>query len=138
MLAFAGVCGAFALDLADPVAWIEGLAGPLCHHLPERTLHLGSRPLPVCARCTGLWSATALGGPLGWALGGQAKHVGSALALGGLATLVGLVAALAEWGGLIATANEVRVVLGAALGVGMPLLIGLGARVLWDADGASE
>ena len=40
-----------------------------CHHRPDRTLHLRGRPLPVCARCTGLYAGYGLGLVfwLGWA-----------------------------------------------------------------------
>lgn len=27
---------------------------PLCHRLPERTIYLKNKPLPLCARCTGV------------------------------------------------------------------------------------
>jgi|GEM_PF-5713871 len=38
-----------------PVTWfVERICGPICHHLSERTITLGN-PMPVCARCAGLY-----------------------------------------------------------------------------------
>ena len=33
----------------------------VCHQLPERSFHIHGRPLPLCARCTGYWSALVAG-----------------------------------------------------------------------------
>ena len=32
----------------------------VCHQLPERSFHLWSVPLPVCARCTGIYAGAAI------------------------------------------------------------------------------
>jgi uncharacterized membrane protein len=36
-------------------------AGYVCHQRPERSFHFDSHPLPVCARCTGLYLAAPFG-----------------------------------------------------------------------------
>ncbi len=36
-------------------------AGYVCHQRPERSFHTAGRPLPVCARCTGLYLAAPFG-----------------------------------------------------------------------------
>jgi uncharacterized membrane protein len=45
--------------------WVRMAYAPVCHQDPDRSLHLGGRPLAVCARCAGLY----LGGTLGLAAG---------------------------------------------------------------------
>ena len=32
----------------------------ICHQRPERSFHLASLPLPVCARCTGIYAGAAI------------------------------------------------------------------------------
>lgn len=39
---------------------------PLCHQLPARTLGFGERPLPVCARCAGLYGGGVVALFLAW------------------------------------------------------------------------
>ena len=41
-------------------------ASRICHQKPERTFHLGGQPLPVCARCTGIYLAAAVGTAAAW------------------------------------------------------------------------
>jgi uncharacterized membrane protein len=48
--------------------WLRAGLAPLCHQRPERSLTLAGLPLPVCARCTGLYA----GGVAGLALGALA------------------------------------------------------------------
>lgn len=45
----------------SPASWIRFGLKPACHQIPERCLDLGWGPLPVCARCAGLY----LGGLVG-------------------------------------------------------------------------
>lgn len=33
----------------------------VCHQIPARSFHLGGQPLPLCARCTGIYLGTLLG-----------------------------------------------------------------------------
>jgi hypothetical protein len=60
---------AWSGDRPGVVAVVEHVAGPICHHDAGRTLVWGGRPLPVCARCTGLYAGAALGGVLGALVG---------------------------------------------------------------------
>ena len=41
-------------------ALVYAVGGIVCHQLPERSFHLWSQQLPVCARCTGLYLGAAL------------------------------------------------------------------------------
>ncbi len=40
----------------------------ICHQIPARTFHLGGHPLPLCARCTGIYlgALLAVAGMSGW------------------------------------------------------------------------
>jgi len=51
-LAARGVAGA---------GWLRLAFAPLCHQLAERSLDLGSGPLAVCARCSGLYYGGVIG-----------------------------------------------------------------------------
>lgn len=73
------------LILALLVVWLfltpEGLAGKLsalgyafCHQIEEHSLQLGSRVLPLCARCTGMY----LGALAGLMVLGRNKRAGAA------------------------------------------------------------
>ncbi len=33
----------------------------ICHQIPDRTIHIGERPLPLCARCTGTYLGALMG-----------------------------------------------------------------------------
>ena len=56
----------FAPPLASVAGWpyadlLRWLLHPVCHQIPERSLHLFGEPLAACARCTGLYVGFALG-----------------------------------------------------------------------------
>ena len=36
----------------------------VCHQIPDRCFHVDGRPMPVCARCTGLYASAAVAAPL--------------------------------------------------------------------------
>jgi uncharacterized membrane protein len=39
---------------------IYGVGGVICHQQPERSFYVASIPLPVCARCTGIYAGGAM------------------------------------------------------------------------------
>lgn len=49
------------------VIWF--LLSGICHQIPERSLHYQGQPLPLCARCTGVFVALPLGLLTLWAIG---------------------------------------------------------------------
>ena len=61
------VCLAVALlpvlerRVAPELGWARLAFRPACHQIPERCLDLGDGPLPVCARCFGLYVGGWLG-----------------------------------------------------------------------------
>ena len=94
---------------------VYSLAGVVCHQLPERSFHLWSAQMPVCARCTGIYAGAALAalaGPARW-IGGTTQRVRAALALAAAPTAATLVF---EWatGGM--PPGWVRALAGALLG----------------------
>jgi uncharacterized membrane protein len=77
----------------------------VCHQIPERSFFLAGRQLPVCARCTGLYLAAALG-LAAWVLFRSARGARwpisppsavVALVVAGLPTLLSFLAGVAGW-----------------------------------------
>ena len=120
---------AFLNERSGPIALVEAEVGPVCHHRLERTVAVAGRPLPVCARCTGLYVGAASGGAIGF-FARRRRHVPRMLGVIGAAVIVAVGAALLERLGGIATGNGLRVALGVPLGLGPALIGGLGARLL--------
>jgi uncharacterized membrane protein len=116
------------------VAEVERASGPVCHHRPERTLHLDGRAAPVCARCTGMYlgydGGLILGAGVAPAVVRRPRALGIAVAVGGIATLFAVGAGIAEAIGWLATSNAARVALGVPLGAGPAALAAIGAGVL--------
>lgn len=51
-----------AVGAGVPVsAFTYGLGALICHQRPERSFHVASAQLPVCARCMGLYVGAAIG-----------------------------------------------------------------------------
>jgi len=72
----------------------------ICHQLPERSFHLWSHPMAVCARCTGIYAGAAVA-VIGaaWTDTGVGRRFSAAfwrVILGGAATPV-LLSLLYEW-----------------------------------------
>ena len=102
------------------VLLVYQLGALICHQRPERSFHLAGVPMPVCARCFGLYAAGAAGVLIAWAVRGEFARgrVRAVLALAAvpIALSVGL-----EWTSAITTTNLFRAAtalpLGAAAGV---------------------
>ena len=104
---------------------VYGLGGIVCHQLPERSFHLWSAQMPVCARCTGIYAGGALA-----ALGAMALTPGArrARAVLFVAALPSAVTLIMEWTTGHMPANWIRAV------AGLPL----GAAVVWVIAGAGR
>lgn len=43
------------------IAGVYAIGSVVCHQLPERSYHLWTAPMPVCARCAGIYFGAVLG-----------------------------------------------------------------------------
>jgi uncharacterized membrane protein len=97
---------------------VRAAAALVCHQRVERTFAIGGRPMPVCARCTGLYVSGAAGALAAWlVLPLMPRRTRAAI----LTAAVPTVATVAiEWAGLGQPGNLARAVaalpLGAACG----------------------
>ncbi len=108
-------------------AWIEFLLSGVCHQYPEHALHFQRMPLPLCARCTGLFGGALLTLLilLAWERGRRAAFAPwwAQGILVGLATwwaLDGLNSFLYDWWGapwLYEPTNALRLLTGLGLGL---------------------
>jgi hypothetical protein len=106
--------------LPVPLAGVVYAAGSLiCHQIAERSFHIASFQLPVCARCFGLYAGAALGG-----LGPQVVSSGTR-AVQGRRSLYGMTLAAAlptmatwtlEWGAGWPMSNVTRALAAVPLG----------------------
>jgi uncharacterized membrane protein len=93
----------------------------ICHQRPERSFHLDSIQLPVCARCLGIYGGAALGLAAhlasGWRLGASPRVLLVAASVPTFAMVV------LETAGLWDTSNAVRAGAGIWLGVGVAMAV---------------
>jgi uncharacterized membrane protein len=95
-------------------AIVYGAGALVCHQRPERSFHVHASQLPVCARCTGLYLAGALGALAGW-LGVATPRRGSRAFLFA-AAIPTLITLAVEWSRLGAPGNVVRAMAALPLG----------------------
>lgn len=98
------------------------LASFVCHQLPARSFHYGLVQLPVCARCTGIYTGAAIGSVL------FAINMPRIAALSRRAVLLASSAPVAitvalEWAGAWAPGNVIRAVTGLILGVAAAFVV---------------
>jgi uncharacterized membrane protein len=117
-LAIASSRGAVSLGAA--CAYAAG--SRVCHQRPDRCFWIHGRPMPVCARCTGIYAGAALAGPLGLLLasGVSGRRARLTAALAALPTLISWGA---EFAGLAHPSNAMRAVLGLPLGFVLAWLV---------------
>jgi uncharacterized membrane protein len=102
----------------------------ICHQRPERSFVLAGQPMPVCARCTGLYA----GGALGLLLWGLRRRrcapertrvaLVRALAIAAVPTAASVMAA---WAG-VETPNLPRAVTALPLGIAVGIALAAAAR----------
>ncbi len=92
--------GAAAHGVSSPfVLLIYEAAGLVCHQRPERSFHLSGVPLPVCARCFGLYASGAVGALFAWVAAPDTRAVPShrARLLLGAAAVPTVATVAVEW-----------------------------------------
>ncbi|MCU1381953.1 MAG: putative rane protein [Acidobacteria bacterium] len=100
---------------------VYGIGSAICHQRPERSFHLWTTQMPVCARCAGIYAGAVLGAlgalTLGRARGRRTRRASDprvALAIGLAPTLVTLVY---EWTTGAMPSHAIRAAAGLAIGV---------------------
>jgi uncharacterized membrane protein len=98
----------------------------ICHQLPARSFRLWSVPLPVCARCAGIYTGAAVAAVLG-----LAGHLSAKLAAASSARRILVAAAVPtaatliyEWTTGDTPANWVRALAGAPIGAAVAWIVG--------------
>ena len=93
---------------------ITASAALVCHQRVDRSFLLGGRPMPVCARCTGLYVSGAAGAVAAWMVVPlMPRRTRAAILAAALPTVVTLVA---EWSGLVQPGNAARALAAVPLG----------------------
>ena len=112
-------------------AALYALGSQICHQRPDRSFHLFSAQLPVCARCLGLYAGAGVGSLL--ALGARVRSRLEALSprlllIGGaIPTALTL---LLEWSGAWGASNGARAAAGLPFGCVVALVVAQGAATL--------
>jgi len=107
---------------------VRAAYAPLCHQLPARSLHFAGQPLPVCARCLGLYAGGFGGLFLAWLIPALGKRAnGRWLVIALLPTIVDGLARVLGWPG---AANLPRLVLALPAGMVAGLLLAEGVADL--------
>lgn len=95
-------------------------AARICHQKPERSFHLAGAPLPVCARCFGLYASGAAGAIAAWAAGRARRGTpgpGQGRLLFAAAALPTALTVAVEWLGLAQPTNLGRMIAAWPLGL---------------------
>jgi uncharacterized membrane protein len=109
-------------------ASIYAIGHVICHQLPARSYQLFATPLPVCARCTGIYLgaaiaaviAAAVRAPPRRATGVTTRTARLALVAAALPTAITLVF---EWTTGVTPSNTIRLMAGAPIGIAVAWLV---------------
>lgn len=124
------------LILAAPFLWLPAAAllyatgSFICHQLPERSFHIESSQLPVCARCVGIYGGGALGSVIGasvmarrWIVGGRLQLARSRWMWTTIAAVPTITTFALEWGFGWSISNAVRAVAAVPLGAAVAFVV---------------
>ena len=111
-------------ELSGMAAAVYAAGSVVCHQRPERSFTWQGRPLPVCARCTGLYFSAVIGGLLALVSTGRRPY--DSIAARWLLALCSVPTAVtwtAEVFGLMHPSNTVRAVAAVPLGAAAAWLV---------------
>jgi uncharacterized membrane protein len=117
----------FALLVVTPLlpaqlgAAMYAVGAFICHQRPERSFHIDSIQLPVCARCIGIYGGAALGMAVPFVPGWRLPARPRALLIAAAVPTLGMVAL--ETAGLWHASNAVRAAAGIWLGSGVAMAV---------------
>lgn len=103
---------------------VYGIGGIVCHQRPERSFHLAALPLPVCARCAGVYAGGAAVALM--ALAGYRFHRYSAAKARAwliAAAAPAILSLFYEWLTAQAPSNAVRAVTGVLVGATVAVMV---------------
>jgi uncharacterized membrane protein len=109
-------------------AAMYGIGHIVCHQIPARSFQLAATPLPVCARCTGIYLGAAMTAIVA-AAAGRANSAAAGLAprTARLALIAGVlptaVTLAFEWTTGITPSNTIRFVAGLPIGIVVAWLV---------------
>jgi uncharacterized membrane protein len=133
--------GWLALIVAAPFLPVDlagmtyALGSLICHQIPERSFHLQSYQLPVCARCVGLYSGGALAAAYAAAPYGVqrarrsqeeqrwSRSVRGRVLVTTIAAVPTILTVVSEWAGVWKPSNTTRALAGATLGFAVALIV---------------
>jgi uncharacterized membrane protein len=99
---------------------VYGIGSLICHQLPERSFHLWTAQMPVCARCAGIYAGAVLGAMAALALRARARRPRLVLALAVTPALVTLVY---EWTTGVMPSHAIRAASGVPIGLVVAWLV---------------
>jgi uncharacterized membrane protein len=109
---------------------VYGAGSVVCHQLPDRTFHVWSAQMPVCARCAGIYAGAAIAAAA--LMVGRAARTGAAVRFPPdvlrpgllIAALPTLATVVFEWSSGHTPSNGVRALAGIPLGFAVAWAIG--------------
>lgn len=89
IIAIVIIAGFFLFPPVTILSKTDAVGYAICHQIPARTFHIHDTPLPLCARCTGIYLGALLG-IVGLSVSGRYRYIGLP-SLPILLTLIGFI-----------------------------------------------
>ena len=105
------------------VAAVYAVGSIVCHQLPERSFHLWSVQMPVCARCTGIYVAAAASAPVALRCAATVRRSRANRVMLALALVPSSMTLVYEWTTGVAPANWIRFLAGVPIGAAVAWLL---------------